>query len=271
MMSLLDGELEPAVQQLLVRNQDLERENEMLTGKVESLMAELSALRAKRRSFAQSVESFATSQVGASENPAKKMKRKVKQQEDQISRLESLCTTAVSDIETVQKEKRQLEEYLDQETTKFQKTQDMESEARSSVQKVTELLSCIIPQSALSEETAQSDLLVAMETLQKHVSILKESWKADEDRKKTIETERNFRLERIRELESRIRALETEKSAIDESNRRYQAQREELGKAIETLSGALDEVKEELISAEDEKKKLKEENAKLWKERNSLI
>jgi chromosome segregation ATPase len=269
-MSLLEAELEPAVQQLLIRNQDLERENGVLLEKVEILMAELSSLRAKRRSFSRSVEFSATSQATSTLTPTKEVKRKIKQQEDQISRLRSECEAALADIQTVQREKQQLEEYLEKETVEFEKAQQMESEAQSAVRTIADLLASIYPESAPQTEGSTTDLMSSMQILQNHISKLKETYVMDGSRRKDIETERNMHLSTIRGLESRIVALETEKSVIDECNRKYETERKELGKAIETLRGALEEVKESLLSADEEKRKLEEENSMLWKERNEM-
>jgi chromosome segregation ATPase len=122
----------------------------------------------------------------------------------------------------------------------------------------------------LQERQSPDRLAVAMQTVQHHVQILADRLTETMKRRQQLTTDYQIARQTISELETRIRVIETEKTATDECNARYDKERQELGEAIATLRSALEGMKKSLVSAEEDKKTLKTENARLRLELEKL-
>ena len=94
---MLDVELQPAVRQMVERNEHLEQENKRLYDKVHELLAEHTALKASHRHFRKECESMVTSHL----SPSKEIQTKLRRQRQQIDRLqEELTATRTEAAET---------------------------------------------------------------------------------------------------------------------------------------------------------------------------
>jgi chromosome segregation ATPase len=109
-----------------------------------------------------------------------------------------------------------------------------------------------------------------MQALHRHVGTLADELRETAKRRQQLAMDYQNARQTISELDTQIRVLETEKTATDECNARYDEERQELGEAIATLRSALEETKERLVTAEEDKKKLKTQNARLKLELEKL-
>jgi chromosome segregation ATPase len=129
--------------------------------------------------------------------------------------------------------------------------------------------------SYLREEEEEEDQLpealpASLQVLHRHVRALSQMLNESAKQRQQLAMDLQGANQTISELETRVHVLEIEKATTDECNARYTKEREELGNAIMTLRSTLEEVKGTLVSAEEEKKKLKTQNARLRLELEKL-
>lgn len=268
---MLDVELQPAVRQMVERNEHLEQENKRLYDKVHELLAENSALKASRRHFRKECESMVTSQLLS---PSKEIQSKLQRQRQQIERLQEELNATQSEATAAQKARSELQHELDSHEDNLEKSAQMECDAAHSCADIARTIESLIALCQSQEDVTSfacpDDLDGAIEYLERRIERLRDSCAVAVQERERAGTESNTFKQMMGEMETRIKVLETEKDATDECNRRYERERGELGKAIETLRAALEGVKENLITAEEEKKVLKEENVKLKIEMSEL-
>lgn len=270
---MLSAELQPAVRQIVERNEQLETENKQLYDKVHELMTETTALKAAQEKFRQHCESMVVNQAHQLISPSKDMQERMQRQRHQIERLQSKLAATQSEAKAVEQEREELEERLECQAESLEKTTQKDSRAVESCQAMTRTMSSLIAMCRANggeededEDDASDtpqDVAGAVNFLQRRFRVLGEECAAVVQQRQRIAVENTALKQTISELETRLRVLETEKSATDECNMRYEKEREELSKAIATLRSALDCVKTSLIEAEAEKKTLKEENVRL--------
>lgn len=268
---MLEGELQPAVRQMVQRNEHLEQENKRLYDKVQELLAENTALKQSRRQFRKQCESLVTSELLS---PSKEMHAKLQQQRRQIERLQEEIASTQADAASAHKARSEMQRKLDCHEDNLEISAQLECDAARSCLDIARTLESLIALCNLQETTKEcacpDDLTGAVSYLQKRVEKLREGCEiaARQADRAGLESA-NFK-QIMSEMETRIKVLETEKDATDECNRRYERERGELGKAIATLREALEGVKANLMTAEEEKKVLKEENVQLRIEMSEL-
>lgn len=264
---MLSVELQPAVRQIVERNEQLETENKELYDEVHKLLTEITALKATRHKFRQHCESMVANQASQLLSPSKEMQSKLQRQKRQIERLQSKLAATQSEAETAQRERAELEQHLERHADNLEKSAQIECDATKScndiARSINQLIGFINSEEEDESETFPETLPEAIEYVQKKFRFLGESTASLIQQRQQLLIENNSHKQTIGELETRIKVLETEKSATDDCNARYEKEREELGSAISTLRTALDEVKRQLISAEEEKKLLKEDNVRM--------
>ena len=232
---MLDVELQPAVRQMVERNEHLEQENKRIYDKVHELLAENTALKASHRHFRKECESMVTSHL----SPSKEIQTKLRRQRQQIDRLREELTAAQTEAAAAQKARSQLQNELDSHEDNLEKSAQMECEAARSCADIARTIEALIglcqSQGASTSYGCPDDLSGAIEYLERRIQRLRDSCAVAVQERERAGTECNTFKEM---METRIRVLETEKDATDECNRRYERERGELGKAIETLRAA---------------------------------
>jgi chromosome segregation ATPase len=213
----------------------------------------------------------------------------VQRQKRQITRLQAKLDSAETDLQSVSAEKAELEQRFEQNADTLEKTTQMEADAGRACKAVTQQVRALIAlcqnpnfrdddideeeeeEERTSQEGQVPDALPAsLQVLHHHVKVLSNRLTESAKQRQQLVLDSQTAKQTISELETQIRVLETEKASTDECNARYDKEREELGNAIVTLRSALDGMRGSLVSAEEEKKKLKIQNARLRLELEKL-
>lgn len=274
---MLSVELQPAVRQIVERNEQLEEENKQLLDKIHELLTEVTALKATRHKFKLDYESVASELS----SPTRDLKQKIKRQKRQIENLQSQLSSTKTELEATLQEKNLIQKDFELHEDALEKQTQDEADAthscREMIQSLNGLIGLISHTDAdiesESEEFDQSsikDLPSAISFLQKRMHVLsnKCSELAQTNDGKNLENVNQK--QQISTLETQIQCLEKEKETLEECNSKYINERKKLGSAIETLRSALEEVKNNLIESDEEKKELKKENIRLRIELDAL-
>ncbi|KAK8866920.1 hypothetical protein M9Y10_009889 [Tritrichomonas musculus] len=275
---MLSVELQPAVRQIVERNEQLEEENKQLLDKVHELLTEVTALKATRHKFKLDCESAITS---GTSSPSRDMKQKIKRQKRQIENLQSQLSSTKTELEATLQEKKLIQQNIEKHEDTLEKQTQDEADAthscREMVKSLNHLIGMISSPDAENESDSEelnfsnlNDLPTAVSFLQKKIHVLSEKCTELNQFNDNRKLENTNQRQQISSLETQIQCLEKEKETLEECNAKYINEREELGSAIATLRSALTEVKNNLISSDEEKKELKKENIRLRIELDAL-
>lgn len=267
---MLSVELQPAVRQIVERNEQLEEENKQLLDKVHELLTEVTALKAARHKFKLDYESVASEL----NSPTRDMKQKIKRQKRQIENLQSQLSSTKSELEATLQEKNLIQKDFERhEDAREKQTQD-EADATHSCREMIQSLNRLIGTISHADPDIESeseefdfsnlnDLPSAISFLQKRMHVLSDKCSDLAQLNDGKNLENVSQKQQISTLETKIQCLEKEKETLEECNSKYVNERQKLTSAIETLRNALEEVKNNLIMADKEKKELKKENINL--------
>jgi chromosome segregation ATPase len=283
--AMLSTELQPSVRQIVQRNEELEEENKQLYDKVHQLLTEVTALRAIRSHYESLVGGRGSQLLSPSPQA---LRETVRRQKRQIARLQARLDSAEADAQTLATEKAELEQRLERNADTLEKTAQLEADAGQECTAVARKVRALISlcrktgfnrggtgeqkdeEPDVPKRSLTDGLSGAVQALHRQVGTLADQLRETAKGRQQLGMDYHNARQTISELETQIRVLETEKTATDECNARYDDERQELGEAIATLRSALEETKKRLVTAEEDKKKLKTQNARLKLELEKL-
>ena len=175
---MLSVELQPAVRQIVERNEQLENENKELYDEVHKLLTENTALKATRHKFKQYCESMGANHATQLLSPSKEMQSKLQRQKKQIERLQSKLAATQSEAETALKERVELEQHLERHADNLEKSAQIECDAARSCNDIARSMNQLIGFINNEEdesETFPETLPEAIEYVQKKFRILGEN------------------------------------------------------------------------------------------------
>ena len=270
---MLSVELQPAVRQIVERNEQLEEENKCLLDKIHELLTEVTSLKAARHKFKLDCESMVATHASELMSPTREMKQKLKRQRRQIENLQNQLTSTKTELETIAQEKNAIQKTYENHADTLEKAAQDEADATNSccemAQSINNLIGIIAKCNGnnanvdLNEKISINDLPTAVSFLQKKILLLSENCTEMSRSNDELTLESANHKQHISTLETQIQCLQKEKETLEECNQKYINEREELGSAISTLRSALMEVKNNLITSDEEKKELKNENIRL--------
>lgn len=267
---MLSSELQPAVRQLVERNEQLENEKEELYEKVHELLTENTALKATRHKFREDCQSLVANQASQLLSPSREMKQRIHQQKRQIQNLQSQLTESQSQVEELQKAISELEQQHENEADTIERAEQIEIDAAEECKEIIQQLHRLIPDSKENEEENEPTLKGQLKIMKKRIQRVQQEYSDFTSEKQTLNLNMMDYKQRISDLETENSVLKTEKETTAECNQRYEKERAELTQAITTLRKALGELKTNLTTAEQEKDLLKKENIRLTIENNNM-
>ena len=246
---MLTEELQPAVQQLVQRNQHLERENKELYSKVHELLAQLTALKSSRHKFQSDIQSYVDTRTSELESPNRELKQRLHRQKHQIESLREELEAAQAKISE-----------LSQSQIQVEKTVTDEQHSQEIVSDVLEQILSI--RNSLGKQTTSSDS-DPMQRLKEEVKAIQKDFLDVVKERDRVLAENEQLKQNCSDLETRVIVLQQENSTTNDCNSKFEKEREELTNAITSLRSTVSKLKESLVNTENEKKVLKGENSSL--------
>ena len=268
------------VQKVRERNATLEAENKHLYQTINELMTELTALKAANSKFKEDCQNFIESQTSNMLAPSKELTQKIYRQNREIEALkqqliqsETKANNEINERERLYEEKKNLESTTRESEKISLENKKVCKEVLNSIIKLQDAMKnqmkSEIDINAEEEDSNDeiTDGLSAQLSFSQQLRQIQQRFNSIQDQySRTLDRSQGFMLEiaakehTIKDLETRISVMQKQIDAANETNQRYNQERDELQGSIDTLRKALNRMKEQYIKTDKERKELMEAN-----------
>jgi DNA repair exonuclease SbcCD ATPase subunit len=263
---MLNLELQPAVREVVERNDQLENENKTLSDRIHELMTEVTALKAARGQYGD----LSSSQGFSSPDKGDELRNAIQRHKKHIARLQSRVVASQSELDQTLKEKAEISSALESERDQLERSAQLESDAGQKCDRIAKALQRLLgiskgkdPRHFSEDPPSSLDLGASLDRMNRDVEALGDAFARNAQEKKRLLAQNAELQQKHANLTAQLSSLQRNKAVTDECNARYDSERKDLNTAIATLRPALDQMTARFIAADNERKQLKSELERL--------